>query len=156
MAIVDVHKAYQKVARYCAYQDRTEKEVRAKLQAVGVTQETEIEKLIETLKAEKFLDEERYVTSFVRGRLVGKHWGKRKIQLALASKGIAPDLIHKGLAAIEDPAYLQTLREIAIRKKQGLAGKDPRQDQQKLTNYLLQKGYEPDLVYQTVQELLGE
>ena len=96
------------------------------------------------------------MSSFVRGRLIGKHWGKRKIKLALAGKGVDASLIDKELAAIKEAEYLQTLREVATKKKQGLAGKDPRQDQQKLTNYLLQKGYEPDLVYQTVHELVGE
>ena len=151
-----IHPAYEKAARYCSYQDRTEKEVRSKLRTLGVTQEAEVVQLIQALKTEKFLDEERYVASFVRGRLIGKQWGKRKIRLALVGKGVEPALIDKELAVIEDADYLQTLQEVATKKKQGLAGKSPRQDQQKLTNYLLQKGYEPDLVYQIAQELVGE
>lgn len=156
MAVTETHQAYEKAARYCGYQDRTEKEVRAKLHTLGITQEEEVVQLVETLKTERFLDEERYVSAFVRGRLIGKQWGKRKIQLALASKGIAPDLIYKELAAIEEADYLHTLQEIATRKKQTLTGEDPRQNKQKLTNYLLQKGYEPDLVYPIVQELVGK
>lgn len=156
MAITEIRQAYEKVARYCGYQDRTEKEVRAKLHSLGITQEEELVQLIETLKTEKFLDEERYVSAFVRGRLIGKQWGKCKIQLALVSKGIAPDLICRKLAAIEDADYLHTLQEIAIRKKQTFTGEDLRKDKQKLTNYLLQKGYEPDLVYPIVQELVGK
>ncbi|MEM9416807.1 MAG: RecX family transcriptional regulator [Bacteroidota bacterium] len=151
MSIAQAHPAYPKAARYCSYQDRTEKEVRVKLHALGVTQETAVEELMQALRAEKFLDEERYVASFIRGRIVGKQWGRRKIQRALASKGVAEMLIRQGLAAIDEAAYLQGLRTVAERKKQVLADKDPRQ--QKLTNYLLQKGYEPDLVYQIVQEL---
>ena len=150
-----IHPAYEKAARYCSYQDRTEREVRAKLRNLGITQEAEVAQLIHILKAEKFLDEVRYVASFVRGRLIGKQWGKRKIRLALAGKGVEPLLIDKELAAIEDADYLQTLREVARKKKQSLPGKDARQNQQKLTNYLLQKGYEHDLVYPTVQELVG-
>lgn len=150
------HPAYEKAARYCSYQDRTEKEVRTKLHALGVTQAAEVTQLIQALKTEKFLDEERYVASFVRGRLIGKQWGKKKIRLALAGKGVESTLIDRELAAIEDADYLQTLREVATKKQQGLAGKDARQDRQKLTNYLLQKGYEYDLVYPTVQELIAE
>lgn len=150
------HPAYAKAARYCSYQDRTEREVRTKLRALGITQEAEVARLIHELKAENFLDEARYVASFVRGRLIGKQWGKRKIQLALASKGIQEALISKELAAIEDTDYIQALREVARKKKQSLTGKDARQDRQKLTNYLLQKGYESDLVYQIAQELVGE
>ncbi|MEL6606847.1 MAG: hypothetical protein AAFP88_01180, partial [Bacteroidota bacterium] len=60
------HRAYEKATRYCSYQDRTEKEVRTKLRALGVMQEAEVAQLIQTLKAEKFLDEERYVASLDR------------------------------------------------------------------------------------------
>jgi len=152
MATTKIQTVYSQIARYCSYQERTEKEVQVKLQALGITQAMEQHQLIQTLKNEKFLDDERYVASFIRGRLVHKYWGKRKLQLALASKGIDTALIQKGLAAINDDDYMQGLRKVAVCKIQALAGKDYKQ--QKLTNYLLQKGYEPDLVSQMVQELI--
>jgi len=65
-------------------------------------------------------------------------------------------LIQKGLAAIATTDYLQTLGDVAERKEKSLAGATPIQKRQKLTNYLLQKGYEPDLVCQTVQALVAQ
>lgn len=156
METLQKHPAYSSITRYCSYQDRTEKEVCEKLRALGVEQTTALEQFIQILKTEKFLDEERYVASFVRGRLVGKNWGKRKIRLALANKGLAPALVDKELAAIDDVDYLQILQAVATRKMQGFTEKSSRQSRQKLINYLLQKGYEPDIVYQQVQELIVE
>ena len=151
MAITHSHPAYPPVARYCSYQDRTKKEVRAKLQALGIVQATEQASFIQALKADRFLDEERYVASFIRARCPTKHWGKRKLQHALVSKGIADDLIQQGLAAIDDAVYWETLQALAARKKQTLPNEA--QQPQKLTQYLLQKGYEPDLVQPTVAAL---
>lgn len=153
MALAKANKAYQQAAHYCSYQERTEQEVRAKLQALGIAQQ-EADQVIQALKAENFLNEERYVAAFIRGRFLGKHWGKRKLFVALTKRGVAPALIQKGLASIKEADYLQTLREVATQKKQYLVGADLQQDQQQLMRYLLQKGYEPELVSKTLQELL--
>ena len=155
MTGAEENRVYQQAARYCSYQERTTQETKAKLQTLGATPE-EVEQLIQQLKEERFLDEERYVEAFIRGKFLGKHWGKRKLLVALTKKGLDPALIQQGLDAIEEADYLQTLRRVAHRKKQLLAGEDYTQIKRKLTNYLLQKGYEPDLVYQTVQELIAQ
>jgi regulatory protein len=144
---------YRKAARYCGYQERTEKEVQEKLRAWGVEQKSEEERIIKALRVNRFLDEERYVEAFIRGKFSGKQWGKRKLLAALGKKGLSQALIQQGLAAIETTDYLQTLHRVADRKKKSLAGATSIQKRQKLTNYLLQKGYEPDLVCQTVQEI---
>ncbi len=149
----DTH--YQKAVRYCAYQERTEKEVQEKLRAWGVKQD-EITHIIRTLKQDRFLDEERYVTAFVRGKLLAKKWGKRKLWAVLMERGISQALIQKGLAVIEDTDYIQSLHHVAKQKKQSLADITSMQARQKLINYLLQKGYESDLVIRTVQEMITQ
>jgi regulatory protein len=146
---------YRKAAHYCGYQERTEKEVQGKLCAWGVEQKSEEERIIQALKADHFLNEERYVEAFIRGKFLGKQWGKRKLLAALDKKGVDQALIQKGIASIETTDYLQTLRYVADRKKKSLAGEPSIQRRKKLMNYLLQKGYESDLVYQTVQELVA-
>jgi regulatory protein len=143
---------YQKATHYCGYQERTEKEVRGKLRTWGVETKAE-ERIIQILKADHFLDEERYVEAFIRGKFLGKQWGKRKILDALTEKGLDQALIQKGIATIEPADYLRHLCYLAERKKQSLAGTPLIQARQKLMNYLLQKGYEPDLVIKTVQDL---
>jgi regulatory protein len=148
------NSVYQKVAHYCGYQERTYKEVQEKLRTWGVEKKSEEERIIQALKVDNFLSEERYVEAFIRGKCLGKQWGKRKIFDALTKKGLDQALIQKGLATIEPADYLQRLRYVADRKKKSLAGATSIQESQKLTNYLLQKGYEPDLVTQTIQELI--
>ena len=146
---------YKKAAHYCGYQERTEKEVQEKLRTWGVEQK-EGAHIIQTLKEDYFLDEERYVEAFIRGKFFGKKWGKRKLFAALTEKGLDQALIQKELSTIENADYLQNLRYVANRKKQSLARINSIQARQKLTNYLLQKGYEPDLVIQTVQKIIGQ
>jgi len=145
--------ALQKAAHYCGYQDRTEAQVRAKLHALGVEDATIADQIIQRLHAERYLDEERYAVAFVRGKFVDKKWGKQKIRHALTVQGIASARIESALATLPNTDYLQTLRHLALQKKQQLTGQAATQVQQKLTRHLLQKGYESDLVSKIVQEL---
>lgn len=150
------NNAYEKVVQYCGYQERTEQEVRNKLHALGVTQTREKDQFIRALKAENFLNEERYIEAFIRGKVLSRQWGKKKLLITLTNKGLDPTLIQKGLDALADTDYLQSLHKAADRKKRSLAGKDPVLYKQKLTHYLLQKGYEPELVYQVTQQSIPE
>jgi regulatory protein len=144
---------YQKAAHYCGYQERTEKEIQNKLRAWGV-EKKEAERVLQTLKEDHFLDEGRYVEAFIRGKFLGKKWGRRRIFAALTEKGLDQALVQQGIATIENADYLQSLRYVADRKKQTLSGVPSIQARKKLTNYLLQKGYEPDLVIKTVQDII--
>ncbi len=144
---------YQKAARYCSYQERTVQQVRQKLRALGVQHAADEEALIRALQEARYLDEARYVAAYVSGKLRAQRWGKRKIKAALLQKGIAPALVQAGLADVAAEDYDKTIRTAAQQKKRQLPGTDVRQDQQKLTNYLLQKGYESDIVHEVVQAL---
>ena len=63
------HQAKLKIARYCAFQDRCEYEVRIKLRDFGLSEE-EIEELIDFLIDEKYLDEDRFTHAFVKENLI--------------------------------------------------------------------------------------
>ncbi len=155
MEEITQHPAYGPAARYCSYQERTEQEVHKKLATLGVPAE-EVEPLIEVLKAQRFLNEERYVEAFIQGKWGRKQWGKRKLKMALIGKGVAPTYIQQGLDSIDETAYRQVLQELADKKRASLQAYTHAEQQQKTTNYLLQRGYEPDLVYSTVQKSLLE
>jgi len=109
--------------------------------------------MLQMLTEERFLDEQRYVEAFIRGKLEGRRWGKRKLRVALTQRGLSPSLIQRGLDAIAPTDYLEGLRYVAHRKQQALSDMPPMQQRRKLTYYLLQKGYEPDLISQIVREI---
>jgi regulatory protein len=144
---------YRKAMRYCDYQERTVKEVQEKLRGWGVADKDEAY-IIQALKEDRLLDEERYMAAFIRGKFLGKKWGKEKLAVVLTSKGLDQVLVRRGLAMIEDADYLQSLRDVAERRRASLAEATSTEAKQKLINYLLQKGYEFDLVIQTVQEII--
>lgn len=132
-----------KIRKYCAYQDRAESEVRQKLRTLEATP-AEIEKIIVDLKKEKYLDEERFVESFVRGKVNAKKWGKEKIKAHLMAKGICTSLIEQYLTNVDQEKYQQNLQDNIskwLKTNQLSTETSP-----KLYRHLLSKGYTyPDI-----------
>lgn len=127
---------------YCAYQERCHKEVMEKLHALGVPR-SEAETILAVLIQEGYLDEERFAIQFAGGKFRMNHWGKRKIEAELRMRGVSPYCIRKGLAEIDEADYLATLEKLA---RNHVKNNHSREARAKTTHYLLQKGYEPDLI----------
>lgn len=143
--------AYLKVTAYCAYRERSVSEVLNKLYGFGLNKDI-IEEIIEKLLQENFLNNERFSRTYTRSKLLRNKWGKRKIRQGLKSKGIDEDLIHKTFSEIKEKEYLNILKEIKEKKEQSIKDKDPFLKKRKLANYLLQKGFESDLVWALLKE----
>ena len=133
-----------KMERYCAYQDRCLADVRKKLGvfAVSVAQADEI---IRLLTANHFLDEKRYVESFIRSKMRANQWGKLKISQALWAKGIDSKIVAQHLAEIEDTDYMTMMQQTADKWRR--MHKTQEQSEQKLMQYLLSKGYKMEEIF---------
>lgn len=58
---------YLKASSFCAYQERTQNEVRDKLYGLGANKDA-IEEIISDLIVEKFINEERFAKAFAGGK----------------------------------------------------------------------------------------
>lgn len=132
-----------KVYRYCAYQDRCTSEVREKLRKFELSG-TEIAATIDMLREENYLDDQRYVEAYVRGKLRIKKWGKQKIRLKLKEKGLQDTLINAEMDNIEDRFYVKQLADLLEVKLRSIQRAGNHRD--KLFRYAVQKGYEQGLI----------
>jgi regulatory protein len=123
--------------RFCAWQERCPFDVRRKLNSYHLSEEQE-ETVIKYLKENQFLDENRYVESFVRSK-VKAAWGKQKIVAALRAKQIPSALIDQYCAEISTDDYTEKLRQ-SIEKWQR-SHPDVENARTKLIRHLLSKGY---------------
>lgn len=134
------------IKHYCAYQERCHAEVRSKLIALACYGE-DLEEAISVLIEENYLNEERFAVAYAGGKFRTRSWGKVKIKQQLKLKQVSDYCIRKGLAAIDEDDYLAVLAKLLEKKKDGLSSeKDQWRKRQKVTSYLLQKGYEADLI----------
>lgn len=126
-----------KMERFCAWQERCENDVRRKLTSFRLSDSQE-DAVVKSLKENCFLDEHRYVESFVRSK-VKASWGRQKIVAALRAKGIPSDLIQSACSEISADDYTDRLRT-AIDKWQRLHP-DAANAREKLIRHLASKGY---------------
>lgn len=136
----------EKLAKYCAYQDRCHWEVEIKMREFNLIPQAQDEILIYLIQ-HNFLNEERFAKNFVRGKFNQKKWGKIKIKMELKKRQIPPKMIESALNEIDYDQYLKTAKELFEKKKQSL--KNERQSfkkNAKIRNYLLQKGYESEII----------
>lgn len=149
-----VNEAMQLMENYCAYQERCHKEVVQKLYDLKMIPEAQ-EKIIIHLIQHNFLNEERFAKTFARGKFSIKKWGKIKIQNELKYRNISNYNINAALNEINEEDYLKTLMQLAEKKLAVINEPNLFKKRQKLIKYLYSKGYESNLVYETVNSILN-
>lgn len=148
-------EAFEKLTTFCAYQDRCPWEIRRKLYEKGIKDEP-AEQLIAELIAEEFVNEERYARAFARGKFRLKKWGRNRIRMELKMREIPEVLIRKGLNEIDPEEYYDTLLTQTEKKWESTHESDSFKKKYKVTQYLMAKGYEMDLVKEAVESLQSQ
>lgn len=150
-------QVYQKLASFCAYQERTHEEVRKKIEKLFVEEE-DAEWLISQLVSDNFLNEERFASSFAGGKFKVKKWGKRKILFELKQRQVSERNIQTAITGIDKEEYTATLKKLAEKKLLAIRHKEKNEvlQKKKLVAFLVQKGYEQELVWETVNLVLKE
>lgn len=149
-----VDEIKKKLEHYCVYQDRCHKEVETKMKEYLLIPEAK-EIIFLHLMQHNFLNEERFSKSFARGKFRIKNWGKQRITRALKSKNISAYNIKTALKEIEEEEYLQTIYRITDSRNNSITEKNIYKRKKKLQDFLIRKGYEYDLIFKTVNEVLG-
>ena len=135
-----------KMERFCAWQERCENDVRRKLTSFHLSESQE-DAIVKSLRDNRFLDEERYVEMFVRGK-VKAGWGKHKIVAALRAKGIPSELIGRFCSDVSEEDYADRLRNAVEKWRRSHPDEAP--NSPKLIRHLLSKGYGMEEVMRTV------
>ena len=149
-------QALQKIKQYCAYQERCHVEVKEKLYTYGLFKQ-QVEELLSRLIEEDYLNEERFAIQFAGGRFRMKQWGRVKIKYELKQKKVSEYCIQKALTQIDEEAYQKTLHQLANKKWKDISEKEPEKftRMSKMTDYLLHKGFEAELVRTEVKRVAG-
>jgi len=143
---IDQKTATTKAEAYCAYQERSQYEVRGKLITLGMRHE-ELENIIIHLIENNYLNESRFAIAYATGKLRMKGWGKNKISQALKFKQVSTPLIKKALQQLDETEYLDKLKEVLEKKQATLKEKVAYQRNYKLVQYALSRGFEQDLIF---------
>ncbi|WP_456439074.1 regulatory protein RecX [Psychroserpens sp.] len=148
-----VDQAQKRLEHYCAYQERCHKEVNQKLYEMKMIPEARDEIIVHLLQY-NFLNEERFAKAFVRGKFRIKKWGKQRLRLELKRKDINKTIITIALKEIDTDEYFNTFNELALKRVEMIRETNAQKKRKKLADYLFYRGWESQLVYDKIRELI--
>ena len=141
MNTITEEEALNRMAAYCSAAEHCKAEVNEKLQKWGLPYEV-INRIIDRLVVEKFIDEERYCRAFVNDKFRFAKWGKMKIAQGLYMKKIPSDVAWRHLNEIDDEEYLSILRDLLASKRKSIHAKDDYELNGKLMRFAMSRGFE--------------
>lgn len=141
MNTITEEEALRKVAAYCSTAEHCRAEVCEKLQKWGIDYEA-IERILNRLEEEKYMDDERYCRAFVGDKFRFAKWGKVKIGQGLYMKKIPADVAWRHLNDIDQEEYLSVLRELLVAKRKSIRANDDYELNGKLVRFALSRGFE--------------
>jgi len=147
-----MEQVLDKMAKYCAYQERCVKDVTDKLRSFDIPQEAKDE-ILAYLLDNRFVDNKRFAHAFVRGKINQSGWGLNKIRFHLIQKGIDKEIIEEALGGTDEDTYRQRLMEILKAKAKTVKAENNFERNRKLAAYAMQKGFEASLVWEVLKDL---
>ncbi|WP_231874580.1 regulatory protein RecX [Polaribacter atrinae] len=149
-----VDELKRKLENYCVYQDRCHKEVEQKMHEYNLIPEAR-EMILLSLMKDNFLNEERFAKSFARGKFRIKSWGKQRIVRELKFRNISAYNIKTALKEIDEKEYLTTIYTITENRNEVISEPDIYKRKQKLIGFLMRKGFENELIFKVVTEVVS-
>lgn len=148
---MDSKLALEKLESLCARAERCTWELRQKLWNWKIPS-TEADRILESLKKRKFVDDERFVRAFVNDKIKFARWGERKITAALVAKRIPLELIKTALLKCDEELIRRNLLDLLQAKSRTIADVASYEGRTKLFRYGISRGYYPNLVSQVIKE----
>ncbi|MCQ2235491.1 MAG: RecX family transcriptional regulator [Bacteroidales bacterium] len=151
---LDYNKALERVAQWCAQSEHCSSEVQKKLVSYGL-EDHEVAKGIAWLIDNRFIDDERFATFFVRDKHRFSGWGPQKIRFQLQLKHIKDDIISKAMLELEELPTNDTLQHLLESKLRSCHQSDPWKLKASLIRFAVSRGYSYDDILPIVEDLLS-
>ncbi len=116
----------------------------------------DLENVMVKLIEQDFLNEERFAIAFAGGKFRMKNWGRKKIEQQLKAKGVSGYCLTKAMKQINDTDYRKSLMKLLEKKAASLKDKNLFIRKQRLSNFLIGKGYEPEIVYGAISTFYSD
>lgn len=144
--------AFNKAAFFCSQAEKCTSEIQEKLKLWGLSEE-DSQAVIEELKREKYIDDERFARAYVKDKFRFNHWGKQKIEFMLRAKKIDQEILELAFEEIEDESYLEEIKRLLTEKAKSVKAKDQYHKRNKLMRFALGRGFESGKIYLALKEL---
>ncbi len=127
--------------------------MRNKLYEYGLYRD-EVEDVLTDLIMDNFINEERFAKAFVGGKFRMKKWGVNKIKNAIQQHNISAYCLKQGLLEIDEGDYWSTMEGLILKKAETIDESNLFTKRDKVSRYLIYKGFESEKVWDLVKDLV--
>lgn len=150
---MDKEKVLPYLQNLCAKREYCRSEILKKAETALEGDRQAAQEMLDSLVADRFVDDARYAAAFARERSSLTGWGPDKIRYSLLMKGISKADIAAALEEVDPEAAGAKMEKLISAKSKTLQG-DPF-IKFKLIKYALSRGYLYDDVAPTVDRILS-
>lgn len=148
----DESKAFNRMAGLCAKREYCVFDIKTKLMRSDIETES-VERIIEQLKNEKYIDELRFARSFINDKIRFNKWGKIKIDFALKQKRIPQSIISEAFQDFSNKQLNDSLEDVLRVKWKTIKGKTEQDKRNKLIRFALGRGFEMKNILAYIENL---
>jgi len=146
-------QAFSKMARLCSRSEQCSADIRKKIAAFELPEET-IDEIIKNLKTEKYLDDERYAKAYIKDKFRFNKWGRIKLRHNLRMKGVSENYIQAGLDEIDEEKYKAVLIKTMKTKAKTVKKKNRFEKMGQIIRFAQTRGFEPELIHRYMNLVL--
>lgn len=146
-------EAFNKMAQLCSRSEQCSTDIRKKMAAFDIVQEV-VDEIIEKLKSEKFIDDERYVKAYVSDKFRLNKWGRIKMRYYLRAKGLSDSIIDVGMTAIDNDQYIKVMLSTMKEKAKKYKSAEKYERAAHVIRFTQSRGFEPELIHRHLNEVL--
>jgi len=146
------HQALESALRLLSYRPRSESEIRTRLRRADTSAEA-TDETIERLRGAGLIDDEAFAQDWVDGRQSHSPRGRRLLASELRAQGIERQILESAVAGVDD---FESAYRAAERRSSSLQSLPYPQFRQRLSGFLLRRGFDYETVRKTVATLWEE
>lgn len=148
-------KAYDRAVRFLAHRPRSQGEVRRSLEQSGIDQAV-VQAVIDRLVRQGYLDDAEFARFWVEDRQRFKPRGAYALRQELRQKGVDDVTIETAVADLDVAAAAYDAAHPRALRLSNLISSDPKMFRRKLSDFLLRRGFDYEVVSETVSRLVRE
>lgn len=146
------HRALERALRLLSYRPRSEGEIKERLKREGFDEEV-IGHVAERLRKMSLLDDLAFAQSWKESREAFRPRSKRLLERELRRKGVAPEVVARVVADVDDEGEAY---RVALKRSRQLAGREFPEFRRKLTTYLSRRGFDWEVIKAVTERLWQE
>lgn len=140
--------------RLISFKPRSEKELRERL-AMKKADPARVDEVVEALKREKLIDDERFAKLFALSRVQGRAMGRQLVRRELAAKGLDARSVERAMEAVADIDEMSVAMELARTRLRSMRSVPAEAKRRRLHGLLMRRGFASQVIFNVIRTLTG-